>query len=809
MQQLGFELDYTDPFTQEMVNWGTYTEEMVSRIKGAAWKVVDVETTGLNPSSKEQNFVGRDIRAGVDAKLRMRILSILYPLMGTAKGVDIQSFDFDEMTREERSSLAGASLTNVVIAHNAGFDVYWLRLHSQVVPALLLDTMLIARELYAEQPLVLARMCADEDEDFELREAAIKTMVQGRSGWSLADLCLTKLRFLMDKGLQGPKNWCKPFLTQADYNYATDDVRYTYELLLCFLGLDGQERAPTELLKRYYERREAVPSLKLIEPQVWDVVLMREHGMPWNKEEAEAYVASQWVKVKAFADELVVIEPALTKYLKTLGDAEDGVSADLKQAMGEAFTARGLEVATTDKAGTFKIGEKDLRRAKAQLSPDAMVLFNCWVGLNRAKKAGNMARDVTGFSNRSEDGRLHPNTGHGPATGRLSASEPNCQQFPRDQGFRNGVRAKSGHKIVASDYSALDMRAGAALAIRAQREIFDTYMGDREVSSEVLTCISNVIEGKVTALAARVREVKLEADFAAWKERREKVPNDNAARKSYWDRYRRMQRMALLARFTRCYAEVTERALAAKTADWGSLRDAFDITGMDIHTWTALGMRGQDPKALFTGLDGESVVRELKAWKKEIGDGRQTGKVGNLSLLYAMQTHGLIDAAAKNYNIHWSYEVGNKVRQDWLAAYVEIDLWHAWTELNPHEQMYMPDPDKGGKFVKRAAYKAMTLGGRVIYTFGLNAALAYQDQSSGADILGLVMDTFRREHRLVFDTIVNQVHDEIVFEVPNEHVEGYTNLIGDVMNACGNQLLMPYGVQCECSPAVGDVWVKD
>lgn len=808
MKQMGFDMDYTDPVTHQMVAWATYSKELAARIEAAPWKVVDVETTGLNPASKEQNFSGKDIRNGHNPTLRLRILSVLYPLMGTKYGVDVQSFDFDALTDKERSALCDAALTNVVIAHNAGFDAYWMRLHSRVEPTLLLDTMLLARELYSEQPLVLARMCGDENEEFEFQQAAISTVSQGRSGWSLADLVLTRLRKVLPKDLQGPKNWCKPFLTQADYDYATDDVRYTYQLLLSLFEM-GEPEAATDLVERYYQLRTAKPTLRLLEPQVWDVVLMREHGMPWSQAEAEKYVESQWQKVKEFAAKIVELEPSLKKFETSLGNAEEGISAELKQAIGQAFSTRGLVLDTTDKTGAFKIGEKDLRRVKAQVNDEAKVLFDAWVGLNRAKKAGGMAREVTAYAVRSKDGRLHPNTGHGPATGRLSSSEPNCQQFPRDQGFRNGVRAKDGHKIVASDYSALDMRVGAALAIRAQREIFEAYMGDREVPAEVLACISAVVEGRIDVEAARKREIKAEADFASWKERRETVADSGDARKKYWDAYRKFQRTALLARFTRCYADVTARARAAGTSDWGSLRDAFDIAGMDIHTWTALGMRGQDPKALFSGLDGESVVKELKKWKKDLGDGRQTGKVGNLSLLYAMQTLGLVEAAAKNYNIHWDFEYGNKVRNDWLAAYVEIDLWHAWTELNPHEQMFVPDPDKGGKFVKKAAYKSITLGGRTIYTFGLNAALAYQDQSSGADILGLVMDTFHQKHPDVFNTVVNQVHDEIVFEVPNDKVEGYTQLISDVMSGCAEQLLMPYGVRGECSPAIGDVWVKD
>lgn len=808
MAQLSFDMDYVDPITHQMVAWAVHSKELISRIKGAPWKVVDVETTGLTPGSKEQNFSGKDLRRGINPSLRLRIVSLLYPLLGTTLGYDVVSFDMDALTQSERKDVCDAALSQVVIAHNAGFDTYWLRMHAKTTPTLLLDTMLLARELYSEQPLVMARMCTDEAEEPEFQQAAILSMTAGRSGWSLADLVMTRLRKLMPKDLQGPKNWCEPFLTQASYNYATDDVRYTFQLIMSLLGLT-ELTDPQQLIKRYYEVREQKPTLKLLEPQVWDVVLMREHGMPWNRADAEQYVQEQWTKVKNFAAQIVTMEPSLSPFQATLGNANEGVSAKLKQAIGEAFSGRGLVLDTTDKTGTFKIGEKDLRRVKALLNDDAKELFDAWVGLNRAKKAGGMALEVTAFASRSPDLRLHPNTGHGPATGRLSSSEPNCQQFPRDQGFRNGVRAKPNHKIVASDYSALDMRVGAALAIRAQLEIFDAYMGDRAVTADVLASIASVVEGAITVEVARARELKAEASFAKWKSQREDVADNGDARRTYWDKYRKYQRMALLARFTRCYADVTRRAQAAGTTTWGSLRDAFDIAGMDIHTWTALGMRGKDPKALFSGLSGEDVVKELKVWKKELGDGRQTGKVGNLSLLYAMQTAGLCEAAAKNYNIHWTFEEADKIRNDWLAAYVEIDLWHAWTELTPHDEMYIPDADRGGKIVKKAVYKAVTLGGRTIYTFGLNAALAYQDQSSGADILGLVMDKFHQQHPAVFDTIVNQVHDEVVFEIPNEHVEGYTKLINDVMTECAESLLMPYGVHGECSPAVGDVWVKD
>lgn len=806
--QLGFDLVYTDPNTQKEVPWAVPEASLLAEIGAAPWKIVDTETTGLNPASKEQNFTAKDIRRGVDPTLRMRVCTVLY---FNQKGMQVVSFDFDQLTQQERSAVAAASMSKVVIAHNAGFDAYWLTRHTKVKPTLLLDSMLIARVLAPEHPLVMAKMCGNEEIDSELREAAEMMFMSGRSGWSLADLAVGRLGRVLPKDHQGPKNWCQPFLTQASYDYATDDARVLFELLLNLFGLEADQvnEDPSLLLSTYHALAARTPALRIVEPQVLDVVEMREHGMPWIVDKATDYVAKQWALVRQKAREIVELEPLLKPYEEDMASAEKGVTAALKAAIGQAFSQRGVELDLTAATGAFKIGEKDLRRVKATINPEAKALFDAWVALNRAKKAGGMAKEFTAFAVRSGDGRLHPNTGHGPVTGRLSSSEPNCQQMPRDQDFRACVEAKPDHLIIASDYSALDMRVGAALAIRAQHHILEAYMGVRKVSRDVLQVIEAVFEDRVSLEMARHQEKKAEESFEAWKARREDVADDGDARKRYWDEFRKKARTLLLTGFQRCLKEVRTRADEENTGDWGSLRDAFSIPGMDIHTWTALSMIGKDPKKLFAGLSDEEVAKELKAWKKELGDKRQTGKVGNLSLLYAMKTLGLMEAAAKNYDIHWTFEEADKVRKDWLAAYVEIDLWHKWTELNPADHVYVPDPERGNRFSKKPVYASYTLGGRLIYAFGLNAALSYEDQSTGADILGRVMNTLRNDHPDVFKTVINQVHDELVFEVPESVAEEYERVISRVMTECAEHFLMPYGVRGECSPAVGKVWLKD
>jgi hypothetical protein len=803
MQQLGFDIEYTDPITHEAVPWADATAALVDAIRTAPWKIVDIETTGLTPFSKELNFTGKELTRGVNPRLRLRVLSVYFPEKNGS--LRLEGFDFDRMTQADRKAVCEAAMTNAVFGHNVGFDAYWIREYAQIDPTYLLDSMLLSRLLVPDVPIRFAQMCGDENEDETFREYAEMLFAKGKSGWALADLSAVLLGKILPKEMQGPKNWAQPFLTKQGYDYATGDSLTTYQVLAHILGLEPGE----DLLEKYLEVRAQRPDVGIVEPQVLDVVRMREHGMPWSQEEAEKYVLAQWVKVAEHAKKMCEIEPKLEKFLSNLSNADEGINEELKKAMGEAFESRGVVLSLTEKTGLPMIGEKDLRKAKAQDSELAASLFKEWVALNKAKKAGKMAVEVSQFAKRAPDLRIHSLTGHGPVTGRLSSSEPNVQQFPRDQGFRNCVTARPGHKIMASDYSALDMRVGAALAIRAQREIMEAYMGDRKVQPYVYDAISRVIEGKVTLVQALKEEAYHTKRFLDHKAKTKSVPDSASGRKAFWEEYRNRNKAMTVSTFIRCYAYVRDKAKAAGTGDWGMLRDAFAIPGMDIHTWTALGMNGQDPAAMFGGLSDADVATALKKSKKELGDKRQTGKVGNLSLLYKMQTLGLVDAAAKNYNIHWAYEEADKVRIQWLQTYVEIDLWHTWTELTPVTTVYVPDPERGMRYVKKAVYESKTLGGRVIYAFGLNAALAFSDQSTGADIVGDVMTTLWHKHNPIFKTIVNQVHDEIVFEIPDEYVEAFTKVVADEMVASAEKFLMPYGVKGECSPATGQVWLKD
>ena len=42
-----------------------------------------------------------------------------------------------------------------------------------------------------------------------------------------------------------------------------------------------------------------------------------------------------------------------------------------------------------------------------------------------------------------------------------------------------------------------------------------------------------------------------------------------------------------------------------------------------------------------------------------------------------------------------------------------------------------------------------------------------------------------------------------------ETSESIVDLIGALMKECSEHFLMQFGVKGECSPAIGDVWLKD
>lgn len=403
----------------------------------------------------------------------------------------------------------------------------------------------------------------------------------------------------------------------------------------------------------------------------------------------------------------------------------------------------------------------------------------------------------------------------------LFAGDKDVPDWPRaeKQALEAQIDAQFTHKIIASDFGALDVRVGAALCIRSQREMLDLAIGkavpgpvqpssiivsqirkiaallDRKDSVKALAEMTDSLHKNVLSIEGQLEQLKKDFDIG------------NIQRKTYWDRRRELKDKLLSIKLGWRLAQCLSIGSTRGEREYSALRDAF-VAEIDIHTFTGMKLAGRDPMKEFGSLAPADRKALEKSLKKELGPRRQQGKIANLSLLYGMADAGFQEAAARGYDTHWTMEEAHEIRSLWMDAYPEVELWHLWTECLQAGVVYMPEKGKE-KPSRTSWFMARTLAGREIVAFGLNAALSYQDQSSGADILGLINHNLHENHRDVFDMSINQVHDEQVFETPVETWEANLQVVETVMVEEANLLTMPYGVPCAVSPALGPLWIKD
>lgn len=797
-----------------LVPWTPLNSELFDRLIAAPWKVIFSKATALSPTASVQGLSKQELALGFNNAPRLRAISVLS--LNNEGTLQTDCFDLDILAAADSVRLCQSILTGTLIGHDIGEEVYWL--YEKVVDApsslKIIDTLLLSRVLRPDIPLLQAAMISDEKSTRHIRgEASAIFTSKDRTGWSLADVSLALFKKLLSTSVNKPKTWCKPVLEQADFDYLNDNVAVVHAVMSEVLKEAApvnasEERLSFDIMAAYTAALPESAVLRRTEHQVEDIIKIRQKGLPWRGDVSFSYISKQGALVASLSAEIIKLEPSLAKWHSTFVDMTTGTPDDMRRDVGECFERLGLLIERSP-FGTMKVGEKDLRRAKAEVTPSTQLLFKAWVTLQHAKRTAGTASEYARYAELSPDNRIRSLIKHGPITNRLSSEAPNGQACPSDEDFRDCIEACSNHSLISCDYSALDMRVGAALALRAQHRIHEVFEGKRQVSVDVSDLIIQISTGKVEVSQLQQREKEDAENFEKLKNTLRNASDSAGQRSVFWSDYKACQRACQLSRFARAFASVRQKALDAGTPDWSGLRAAFKTPGMDIHTWTALSMTGKDPMALFDGLSPEETVRQIKNQKEILGNARLSGKVANLSILYAMQDKGFKDAGGEQYNIHWSIEEARAERNGWLNTYVEIDLWHAWTELTPHGTIFVPDLRQTGKLTKKTVYGSETLEGRRVYAYSLNAALSYEDQSTGADILSSVVRTLNAEYPAIARCIVNQIHDELLFEAPDELVLEYEKTIQHVMKSCAEEFTLPYGVRCEVSIATAKTWVKE
>jgi len=212
------------------------------------------------------------------------------------------------------------------------------------------------------------------------------------------------------------------------------------------------------------------------------------------------------------------------------------------------------------------------------------------------------------------------------------------------------------------------------------------------------------------------------------------------------------------------YSQIELRIMAHLSKDEGLLR-AFN-EGLDVHRATASEVFGTTPDAVTT-------------------DQRRSAKAINFGLIYGMSAFGL----SRQLNIP------RQDAQDYIDLYFErypgvrsyMDDTRAqaaaqgYVETLFGRRLYLPDIKAGNFQLRQAAERT-----------AINAPM----QGSAADIIKLAMRSVQAwlEESSLATRMIMQVHDELVFEVPEAEIEPAVTHIQSLMSSAA-QLLIPLEVE--------------
>jgi DNA polymerase-1 len=199
------------------------------------------------------------------------------------------------------------------------------------------------------------------------------------------------------------------------------------------------------------------------------------------------------------------------------------------------------------------------------------------------------------------------------------------------------------------------------------------------------------------------------------------------------------------------YSQIDLRVLAHLSQDPG-LIDAF-AQDEDIHATTA--------SKLF-GIPADEVTSEM----------RRNAKTVNFGVIYGMSDYGLEQATSLNREeaaqfIALYFEKYPKVKK-YLEATKERARKLGYVQTILGRRRFLPEINSANRMVREAAER-----------MAINAPV----QGSSADIIKIAMINLHREmeKRKLKSKMLLQIHDELLFEVPEGEVEEMKSLVSEIM----------------------------
>ena len=322
------------------------------------------------------------------------------------------------------------------LAHNAIFDLGWLRAYGWFPKGQVRDSMLASRLLTNGQPNTknglahVAKRILGVDLDKE----------QQRSDWG-GDL------------------------SAAQLEYAAKDVE-----ILC--ELDGplhQSIAEEGLGRAYSLECRALPAL----------TAMQNTGLPWDRTKLLEVESDYEKDIENLGREfLLELDEALPEDHKLPRDDDGSFNTRTK-------TTGSVRLGTKQYAGfnigspkqlleklTLVLGEEpiDQKTGKPSASRTALReyagqhhVIATYLEWKKAEKRRQMVASL--LKHQDPDGFIRASYWQlGTETGRMSCSDPNLQQVPRDSQFREAVVAPEGWVLIDADFSQMELRLAAVVA---------------------------------------------------------------------------------------------------------------------------------------------------------------------------------------------------------------------------------------------------------------------------------------------------------------------------------------------------------
>jgi DNA polymerase-1 len=214
--------------------------------------------------------------------------------------------------------------------------------------------------------------------------------------------------------------------------------------------------------------------------------------------------------------------------------------------------------------------------------------------------------------------------------------------------------------------------------------------------------------------------------------------------------------------------------MLADMADEKSLFEAFN-SGIDIHTKTAMDV--------FDKTEDEVTPED-----------RRKAKTVNFGIVYGISDFGLAEQLGVSR---------------WEAADFIDKYYEKYPGIRTYMNSLVKDCEKNGYVTtlcgRRREIPEIRNANRMVREFGKRAAMNAPIQGSAADLIKLAMIDIDRmmKNAGVKSQMILQVHDELIFNVPEDEIEEMKDLINEGMvNAM--KLKVPLSAEC----AIGKTWYE-